>query len=385
MNNFLDYLTVLKGLENDRLISAFAHASQSDQDFRKFLRELYAAGAETDLSKYIYNAVLHDENAFTVCCAKGITPSPYLVSAYCNDLSAIAQSIENFNEQDYCLKGIAPYPFGEDNNQSIRILENYYRTSGYGIYIDNRAFAYENGSLVPIRNVSAITLDELKDYTDEKRAVQDNIQNFLSNLPYSNMLLYGDRGTGKSSTVHAMLNAYYTDGLRLIDLDKTKLSAIPAICGMLADNPLKFIIFIDDLSLNENEQGLSTLKTYLEGSVSACGANMMIIVTSNRRHIVKENFADRQESVHPADSIAEQLSLSDRFGLTVLFSSTDKATYLDIIAQLADDRNLLCNRNELINLAERWAILKGGRSPRRAKQFIDYVYSCEKRGLNVQF
>ena len=153
----------------------------------------------------------------------------------------------------------------------------------------------------------------------------------------------------------------------------------------VADNPLKFMIFIDDLSLGEYDDKISTLKAGLEGSVCGSSDNIMIVATSNRRHIVKESFSDRENSVHPGDSMAEQLSLSDRFGLTVMFSPTDRQNYLSITEQLADDRGLTTDRETLMALAERWAILKGGRSPRRAKQFIDFAYACEQRGMQINF
>jgi hypothetical protein len=199
------------------------------------------------------------------------------------------------------------------------------------------------------------------------------------------MLLYGDRGTGKSSTIHAMLNKYFNDGLRIIELNKENMLDIPQIRSIIANNPLKFIIFIDDLSLGEYDEKVSSLKASLEGSISGGSDNAMIVATSNRRHIVKESFNDRENSIHPTDSMAEQLSLSDRFGLTVNFSTTDKAEYLDIVKKLADDRQLKIDSEKLFSLAERWALVKGGRSPRRAKQFIDLAYSCEKRNIEIEF
>ena len=193
------------------------------------------------------------------------------------------------------------------------------------------------------------------------------------------MLLYGDRGTGKSSTVHAMLNAYSDSGLRLIELDKSQLPSVKEIKQQVAPLPLKFILFIDDLTLDEQDDKTSALKSAIEGS-SVDSNNVMVVATSNRRHVIKEKFSDRDNSVHPADSIEEQLSLSDRFGITVMFSSTDRAEYLSIVNQLAADLKLTTPKKQLEALAERWAIVNGGRSPRRAKQFTDFVYSCERSG-----
>ena len=175
------------------------------------------------------------------------------------------------------------------------------------------------------------------------------------------------------------------DGLRIIEISKENMLCIPAVRELVADNPLKFIIFIDDLSLDEYDEKVSSLKAGLEGSVSGGTENVMIAATSNRRHIVKESFSDRENSVHPGDSIAEQLSLSDRFGLTVMFSTTDKSEYLSIVGQLADDAGIKTDRQQLFALAERWALTKGGRSPRRAKQFADLAYACEQRGVPIDF
>ena len=153
---------------------------------------------------------------------------------------------------------------------------------------------------------------------------------------------------------------------------------------MLIGNPLKFIIFIDDLSLEENDAKISGLKAALEGSVSGNTENTMIVATSNRRHIVKENFSDRENSVHVNDSLQEQLSLSDRFGITVMFSSTDRAQYLEIVSSLCRDAGLQADER-MLALAERWALVKGGRSPRRAKQFTDYAFACKKLNREMDF
>ena len=154
---------------------------------------------------------------------------------------------------------------------------------------------------------------------------------------------------------------------------------------MLVGLPFKFFLFIDDLSLEERDDKVTSLKASLEGSLSEKGSNVMIVATSNRRHILKENFSDRENSVHARDTMEEQLSLSDRFGLTVCFSSTGKAEYLSIVRQLAADRKLEIGEEELFALAERWALVKGGRSPRRAKQFIDYVYACTAKQIPIEF
>ena len=386
MNNFADKLTVLRRLSGDRLFASFADACAGGS-LEKFYFELYDCGAENDFLERLCALILTDDNAFARTCARGDTPSAYLTDAFSSDLGAIFAAAEEFENDEHFNLGnvIPPFDGDMDSDRCTDNLSEFYAAHGYGQFITYKAFSYRDGKLAPIAQISPVTLEELKDYRDEKERINENILNFLGGLPYANMLLYDDRGTGKSSTVHAMLNKYCDDGLRLIELSKENILCVPDIRQLIADNPLKFIIFIDDLSLGEYDDKVSSLKAALEGTVSGGCDNIMIVATSNRRHIVKESFSDRENSVHPADSMAEQLSLSDRFGLTVMFSSTDKAQYLSIVTQLADDTNIACDRQKLAALAERWALIKGGRSPRRARQFVDFIYAREQRGIDVDF
>ena len=392
-NNILS-LTVLRGLLDDDLFEALYAAKENSDEryacslYGDFLNTLYSKGAETDLTAYVCNAILYDENAFSMCCANGKTPSPFMAKAYLRDIKLILDYIaEPACGQDEFLAVGKPTPLFDlslGNEAFIARIKKFYKKYGCGMFIKYRAFGYENDELVPVENPSPITLAELKGYEQEKSAIDSNIVSFLKGLPYGNMLLYGDRGTGKSSTIHAMLNKYWSRGLRIVELNKENMLDLPKIRQRLIDNPLKFIIFIDDLSLNESDDKISGLKAALEGSVAGNTSNTMIVATSNRRHIVKENFSDRENSVHVNDSLQEQLSLSDRFGITVLFSSTDKAQYLEIVKKLADDEGLQAD-DELIALAERWALVKGGRSPRRARQFVDLAVSCRKRHAKIDF
>jgi hypothetical protein len=351
------------------------------------LYNLIKNGAESNLFGYLGNAILLDENAFSLSCAKKLKPSVYLLNAYKSDLKLIVDIYDKLDDNGLFCKGEFLQPFEKNHNvdECVKSLTAFYGKYGYGKFIYNKAFIFKDNQLVPIKNTASVTLEELKNYQYEKKVIADNIINFISGLPYSHMLLYGDRGTGKSSTIHAMLNKYYGDGLRIIELNKENMLDIPQIRAEIADNPLKFIIFIDDLSLGEYDEKVSSLKASLEGSISGGTNNAMIVATSNRRHIVKESFNDRENSIHPTDSMSEQLSLSDRFGLTVNFSTTDKNEYLDIIKKLAEDKNIKLDKDKLFSLAERWALVKGGRSPRRAKQFIDLVYSCEVRNIDIEF
>ena len=230
----------------------------------------------------------------------------------------------------------------------------------------------DNKEIEPIVSADRISIDKFIGYKAERQRIIDNTEAFLQGRPAANALLCGDAGTGKSSTVKAIANEFFGRGIRLIELRKDQLSYLPYVMGKISDNPLKFIIFIDDLSFNQNDDNFSMLKAALEGSASAKADNAVIYATSNRRHIIKESFQDREGSdIHRNDTIQETLSLSERFGLTVLFSKPDKKLYLEIVHELADRNNIKYDREKLDIDAEAFALRRGYRSARCAEQFIN--------------
>lgn len=244
---------------------------------------------------------------------------------------------------------------------------------GYGIFATSKMFKVEDGEIIPVRSADTVSVDNFVGYEAERKQVFDNTKALVEGRPAANVLLFGDAGTGKSSTVKASANYYYDEGVRLIEIRKDQLFSLSYIMGRIADNPLKFIIFIDDLSFNKNDDCFSMLKAALEGSASAKASNAVIYATSNRRHIVKENFSDRavSDDVHHNDTVQELMSLSDRFGLTVYFERPNKSLYLDIVHILADKNGIKTERKELDIKAEAFALQKGSRSPRAAEQFIN--------------
>ena len=194
----------------------------------------------------------------------------------------------------------------------------------------------------------------------------------MQNRPAANILLYGDAGTGKSSTVKAVANHLFEKGIRLVEIRKNQLLLLPRVMGEISKNPLKFIIFIDDLSFNQNDDNFSMLKATLEGSASAKAKNAVIYATSNRRHIVKETFGERAgDDIHRNDTVQETLSLSERFGLTILFAKPEKKLYLEIVHELAERYGINMEARELETKAEAFALNRGYRSARCAEQFID--------------
>ena len=395
-----EQLILLTDVMQDKALSAFADAMCHDdlKSYAQALELLLEEDMQNSLAAYMTDKILHCDNLFARRCFAG-TATADIRRAYAHDLHILQQLAECAAQPPEKIakaisQGFPALSRGEDNGilgahwddeKTLDKLSQFHARNGYGIFIGNKAFTFENGRLKPVRNTSSVSLADLKDYETEKKAVVDNTVSFLRGLPCSNMLLYGDKGTGKSSTIHAVLNRYAEEGLRAVEIPKDRIKEIDAVKEVLAGLPFKFFLFIDDLSLEERDDKVTSLKASLEGSLSEKGDNVMIVATSNRRHILKENFSDRENSVHARDTMEEQLSLSDRFGLTVCFSSTGKAEYLSIVRQLADDKKLKTDEEELFAFAERWALIKGGRSPRRAKQFIDFVYACTAKNIPIDF
>ena len=187
-------------------------------------------------------------------------------------------------------------------------------------------------------------------------------------------MLYGDAGTGKSSSVKAIANEFAADGLRLVEVKKNQLYQIPALLDSLAQNPLKFILFIDDLSFSANDDNFAALKAILEGSVGGRSQNVVVYATSNRRHLIKETLSDRSgDDIHEADTRQELMSLSARFGLTVTFQRPDKVRFEEILLDLAKQYGVQMPSDQLFIKGEAFAIRAGGRSPRVARQFIELL------------
>ena len=233
-------------------------------------------------------------------------------------------------------------------------------------------FIVKDGNIVPVKHPDEIKLSQLIGYETQRRMIVDNTLALLRGKPASNVLLTGDAGTGKSSSVKAIANEYRDQGLRIIEVRKDQLHDIPVIMDSLGKNPLKFILFIDDLSFESDDDNFGALKAILEGSVSARAANIAIYATSNRRHLVKENFSDRNgDDVHRNDTVQQLISLSERFGLKISFSKPAKDEYLKIVSGLAKQNGLDIPEDKLFEEAERFAIAKSGRSARAAKQIVD--------------
>ncbi|WP_051280086.1 ATP-binding protein [Anaerovorax odorimutans] len=262
-----------------------------------------------------------------------------------------------------------------DNKQSLDLLYDYYSKWGCGIYEKYNAFVWDD-KLVGVKNYDKITFDQLVGYEKQKEQLIENTKFFINEYRSNNVLLYGDRGTGKSSSVKALLNEFKDQKLKIISLNKNHIKDLYKIIELVANRGCKFIIFIDDLSFEETEVEYKYFKSVIEGGIEAQPDNVLIYVTSNRRNIIRETWKDRSNEtgdVHHNDGIQERMSLADRFGLLITFISPDKKDYLEIVKKLAIQEGLRINETQLEDEALKWELRHNGRSGRIAKQFIYYM------------
>ncbi|MBW3622281.1 MAG: ATP-binding protein [Armatimonadetes bacterium] len=259
-------------------------------------------------------------------------------------------------------------------------LAGFIHRSGLGVFRESAAFRWEHrggeGRLRGIEQPDPIHLEDLFAYEKERELLLRNTEQFVAGYAANNVLLYGDRGTGKSSTVKALLHAYADRGLRMVEVQKEHLGDFPQILRLLRGRRERFVLFIDDLSFEEHETHYKDLKALLEGSLEARPENMVLYATSNRRHLVKERHSDRihkleDDEIHLNDTTEEKLSLSDRFGLTLTFVAPTQERYLAIVRGMAERRGIPLSDEELRARALAWATQRGGRSGRVARQFID--------------
>jgi uncharacterized protein len=256
-------------------------------------------------------------------------------------------------------------------------LAAYYQQSGVGIFGKYRALRWKN-QLIGIPHPDRVQINALVGYENQKSTLIKNTNSLLAGKPALNILLYGGKGTGKSSLIKGLLDRYPDSQLRLIEVSKSDLIDLPQILDLLIDLPQKFIIFVDDLSFEADDEAFKSLKVVLEGGVTAKPANVVVYATSNRRHLVREYFADRPrpqdaDDIHHWDTVQEKLSFSDRFGLTLTFEPADQPKYLEIVHHLAAAAKLSINSEDLEAQALQWATRHNGRSGRTARQFIDYL------------
>ena len=268
-----------------------------------------------------------------------------------------------------------------ENAESFKAtLTQFYKEFGVGKFGLHKAFRVEHteegAEIVPITKIAHVHLDDLVGYEIAKKKLIDNTEAFVEGRRANNCLLFGDAGTGKSSSIKAILNQYYDQGLRMIEVYKHQFQDLNDIISQVKNRNYKFIIYMDDLSFEEFEIEYKYLKAVIEGGLEKKPNNVLIYATSNRRHLVRETFkdkADRDEELHTNDTVQEKLSLYARFGVTIYFGRPEKKEFQKIVKELAERNGIDMEENQLLLEANKWELNHGGMTGRTAQQFIDYL------------
>ena len=386
--------------------------------FSRMFETAAFAGFEGNLwHRLLTEALVYDENAYTRACERRRVPESLWKAASTDMNTFFALFALDMDEylsdivpaelrsimKDYSgrpLNGIKYNPVIQDRINKVAkalaredtvatmraVLENFYEFYGVGKFGLHKAFrvnAKDMGSEVdiyPIYNIAVTSLDDLVGYESQKAALRENTENFLKGRKANNCLLYGDAGTGKSSSIRAILNEYYSSGLRMIEVYKHQYREINSLIDTLKNRNYHFIIYLDDLSFEEFEVEYKYLKAVLEGGLESRPDNVLIYATSNRRHLVRENYTDREEGEndkHSAETVQEKLSLYERFGLSLYFGAPAQDGYFEIVDSLASRYGIIMDEKELHMQASRWALGRSGFSGRTATQFIDHLRGIE--------
>lgn len=275
----------------------------------------------------------------------------------------------------------------KDENEFFDCVTGFYRDFGVGMFGLNKAFRILSGedgtvTFCPINNMDTVMLNDLIGYEIQKKKLVDNTRAFVDGKKANNVLLFGDSGTGKSTSIKAIVNEFYDQGLRMIEIYKHQFKDLSAVIAQIKNRNYKFIIYMDDLSFEEFEVEYKFLKAVIEGGVETRPDNILIYATSNRRHLIKENWSDRDDmenngSLHRSDTLEEKLSLFNRFGVTINYSKPTQKEYFHIVIELARKAGITLADEELRAEANKWELSHGGISGRTAQQFINYLLGMQ--------
>lgn len=393
-NNYISLLliSIYKNIIEDKIISTFIDfltSVNNKENFETLLKKysdfislLYDANSEMNLRKYVKALIYKDENILSKGCSDCINENEQILQTARYELSSIdkllnnnyesiKQNLEILYPKNIEIISHLPVFYSEGEELNLNDILNSYKNNGYGIFSCYTAFKYNSDKqIIPIQYFDTITFDDLKNYKYQQDILKKNTLAFLNGKESNNILLYGDRGCGKSSSVKALINEYSDRNLKIIQVFKESFMYLGELFEIIRNLPVKFIIFADDISFNEDDKDFSSIKAVLEGSLSHKPENAVIYATTNRMHLVKESFSAREGSeIHYNDTIDETVSLSDRFGIMLTFSLLNKSEYLEIVEKIAIDCCVTVDDN-LKKKAEEFSALKGIRTPRVARQFI---------------
>ncbi len=399
-----DRLIVYRSFDKDGIISLIENEHINEAVYRliNFADEY---GFEGDILRvYLSYCIANDDNAYARQCELEGRRETSTDSLVLNDLGLIKDlyddkfgcELRSHFKELKCYKGkdvfsqkinvllkagieeLSEKLFLSDTVYEFRDgLGEFYKKYGYGKFAFNKAFCVRNikekAEILPVKLVDNISFSDIIGYDTQKEKLIENTRAFLQNKGANNTLLFGDAGTGKSSCIKALSNLFFENGLRIVEVSKHRFSLLPEVLEDLSKRNYKFIIYMDDLSFEDNEVEYKYLKAILEGGISKKPDNVLIYATSNRRHLIRESFkdkADTDEELHRRDTVQEKLSLAARFGLNIYFSSPDKKNYDIIVEKLANRANINMPKEALLLEANKWELGHGGRSGRAAAQFI---------------
>ena len=370
-------------------------AKTADALIRSYTDLVYSVWSEgfSTLPDYISWHLKYDESFIGNAIAAGTAPQ-FMEDAAAMDIrrlssvamlscSGLKRNIANAcsrlgEEYSSIIQNLAELPMGR-GFQEEEIFESY-RKKGCGQFALGRAFHWEKGQLTQVKHSDPIDQRDMIGYEFQRNAVVENTRVMLSGKPTNNVLLYGDSGTGKSATVKSLVNIPEFYNLRLIEIAKNSLDELTELIRQISRHTQKFIIYIDDLSFEQEDKGFSALKTALEGGLERRPDNVAIYVTSNRRHMIRESFSDRQgDDVHVRETMEERTSLSERFGLRLSYLALDKKKYQDMVLSMCHRMGLDLPDNQILVEANRWEIQHGGRTPRVALQLVEKLEGQQEK------
>lgn len=365
---------------------------------------------------YLTYYIITNENSFSITCERtgagdgsinGFVKGDFSIfmKLFEYDFSEIEEYLDTDCFSTLCdYKVIAKPELMYNGNVSIRVKElspklaaaktvdeffdyvsEFYKDYGAGIFGMNRAFRIRDGEELvfePVKNMDNVMLDDLVGYEIQKKKLLDNTEAFVEGRPANNVLLFGDRGTGKSTSIKAIANLFWPEGLRMIQVYRHQMRQLSAIISKIRTRNYRFIIYMDDLSFEDFETEYKYLKAVIEGGLESKPENIIIYASSNRRHLIKETWSDRDDmehtgEFHRSDSVEEKLSLSDRFGVQIYFGKPSNKEYLNIVEELAKEAGINMDPDKLKIEANAWQIRHGGTSGRCARQFVDHLAGIE--------